>query len=178
MTSPDTPVPPPYRIGLGYDIHRAVQGRPLILGGVEIPSSFGLEGHSDADCLTHAIADALLGSIAQGDIGVHFPNTDASIEGIDSQKILRDAARRVVGKGYRIANVDAMLIAERPKIGPHVPAMRKRLASTLDLPESGVSLKATTNEGLGALGAAEGIAAHATVLIYRPAVPGFAPTGD
>ncbi len=167
MQTSDPPDTPPFRIGLGYDVHRTIGGRPLILGGVAIPSEFGLDGHSDADCLTHAIADALLGSIADGDIGIHFSNTDESIRGIDSQIILRDARARVVKRGYRIANVDAMLIAEAPKLAPHIPAMRAELAKSLEIPPSCVSVKATTNEGLGALGAREGIAAHATVLIYR-----------
>lgn len=164
---PDFHQPPPYRIGMGYDVHRTTPDRPLILGGIRVPSPLGLDGHSDADCLTHAIADALLGAIADGDIGIHFPNTDQSIRNIDSQVILRDAAARVSAVGYQIANVDAMLIAEAPKLAPHIPAMRARLAESLGTAVANVSIKATTNEGLGALGAREGIAAHATVLIYR-----------
>src|SRR5437660_6818399 len=134
------------RCGIGYDVHRLAKGRKLILGGVEITHTHGLEGHSDADVLSHAIADALLGAIGAGDIGQHFPNTDESIRGISSVRILRRVAELLAIKGARTVNVDATVIAEAPKIAPHVSAMRKELANALQIPESSVSIKATTNE--------------------------------
>jgi 2-C-methyl-D-erythritol 2,4-cyclodiphosphate synthase len=153
------------RSGIGYDIHRFGEGRKLILGGVEIAHSRGLEGHSDADVLSHAIADALLGAISAGDIGQHVPNTDESIRGISSLEILK----RVVGLlGEQNAwplNIDATVIAETPKIGPHVSAMRKQLSKALKLLEAQVSIKATTNEGLGSIGRGEGIAAMAVATV-------------
>ena len=149
------------RSGIGYDVHRFGDGRKLILGGVEIPHSRGLEGHSDADVLSHAIADALLGAIGAGDIGQHFPNTDESIRGISSIQILNRVAELLEQKRTRAVNVDATVIAEAPKIVPHVAAMRKELAKALHLPETSVSIKATTNEGLGTIGRGEGIAAIA-----------------
>ena len=149
------------RSGIGYDVHRFGDGRKLILGGVEIPHSRGLEGHSDADVLSHAIADALLGAIGAGDIGQHFPNTDESIRGISSVQILRRVGELLEQKRARTVNVDATIIAEAPKIVPHVAAMRKELANALHVPESSVSIKATTNEGLGTIGRGEGIAAIA-----------------
>lgn len=149
------------RSGIGYDVHRFGDGRKLILGGVEIPHSRGLEGHSDADVLSHAIADALLGAIGAGDIGRHFPNTDESIRGISSIQILRRVAELLEQKRARTVNVDATIIAEAPKIVPHVGAMRKELATALQIPETSVSIKATTNEGLGTIGRGEGIAAIA-----------------
>ncbi|MGF1531994.1 MAG: 2-C-methyl-D-erythritol 2,4-cyclodiphosphate synthase [Puniceicoccaceae bacterium] len=158
---------PPFRIGSGYDIHRFAKERPLVLGGISIPSPLGLEGHSDADVLTHALADALLGSIGDGDIGIHFSNTDPSIEGIDSQIILAFAAKKVRQRGYQIGNLDAMIIAEFPKLSPHLPEIREKLARTLEINPSQISVKATTNEGLGALGAGLGMAAQASCLIYR-----------
>lgn len=149
------------RSGIGYDVHRFGDGRKLILGGIEIPHSQGLEGHSDADVLSHAIADALLGAIGAGDIGQHFPNTDESIRGISSVQILRRVVELLAIKGARTVNVDATVIAEAPKIVPHVSAMRKELANALQIPESSVSVKATTNERLGTIGRGEGIAAIA-----------------
>jgi 2-C-methyl-D-erythritol 2,4-cyclodiphosphate synthase len=149
------------RSGIGYDVHRFGDGRKLILGGVEIPHSRGLEGHSDADVLSHAIADALLGAIGAGDIGQHFPNTDESIRGISSVQILKRVAELLQQRQARPVNVDATIIAEAPKIVPHVIAMRKELANALQLPETSVSIKATTNEGLGTIGRGEGIAAIA-----------------
>src|SRR5438105_11531718 len=131
------------RCGIGYDVHRLVEGRKLILGGVEIAHSRGLEGHSDADVLSHAIADALLGAIGAGDIGQHFPNTDESIRGISSVQILRRIAEVLQVRGARTVNVDATVIAEAPKIVPHVGAMRKELATALGIPETSVSVKAT-----------------------------------
>ena len=147
--------------GIGYDVHALIEGRPLVLGGVEIPHAKGLDGHSDADVLIHAIADALLGTVAAGDIGHHFPNTDESIRGIRSTEILARVADILAAHDARIINVDATLIAEAPKIAPHLDAMRHKLAACLRLPVGRVSVKATTNEKLGFLGRAEGIAAMA-----------------
>lgn len=153
------------RCGIGYDVHRLAEGRKLILGGVEIAHTRGLEGHSDADVLSHAIADALLGAIGAGDIGQHFPNTDESIRGISSIDILQRVTALVAEKKARVVNVDATLIAEAPKIGPYVPAMRKKIAAAIALPESSISVKATTNEGLGTIGRGEGIAAMAVATV-------------
>ena len=149
------------RCGIGYDVHRLAEGRQLVLGGVEIPHSRGLEGHSDGDVLSHAIADALLGAICAGDIGQHFPNTDESIRGISSIKILQRVSELLAEKKARAVNVDATVIAEAPRITPHIPAMRKKIAQAIGAPESRVSIKATTNERLGAIGRGEGIAAMA-----------------
>ena len=153
------------RCGIGYDVHRLAEGRKLILGGVEIAHSHGLEGHSDADVLCHAIADALLGAIGEGDIGHHFPNTDESIRGISSIEILRRVNALLSEMRARAVNVDATLIAEAPKIAPHIPAMRERIAAVLNLETSRVSIKATTNEGLGAIGRGEGMAAMAVATV-------------
>ena len=153
--------------GIGYDVHAFAESRPLFLGGVEIPHAKGLEGHSDADVLIHAIADALLGTIAAEDIGHHFPNTDASIKGIASTDILSRVVDILDGHSARIINVDATLIAEAPKIAPHLPRMRARLAECLRLPVGRVSIKATTNEKMGFLGRGEGIAAMAIASVER-----------
>ena len=153
--------------GIGYDVHCLVEGRPLFLGGIEIPHPKGLLGHSDADVLIHAIADALLGTVAAGDIGHHFPNTDESIRGISSLEILARVSAILAGYGARVVNIDATLIAEAPKIAPHLPAMRARLAEALRLPMTRVSIKATTNEGMGFLGRAEGIAAMAVASVEQ-----------
>jgi 2-C-methyl-D-erythritol 2,4-cyclodiphosphate synthase len=154
--------------GIGYDVHRFIQGRPLLLGGVEIAHSYGLEGHSDADVLAHAIADAVLGAIGERDIGFHFPNSDESIRGISSLEILRHAAKLVREKGGHVVNIDATVIAERPRIAPYVPAMRANLAAALDLPIARTGIKATTNEQLGFLGRGEGIAALAVASVELP----------
>ena len=154
--------------GIGYDVHRFAENRPLILGGVEIPHSHGLDGHSDADVLVHAIADAVLGAIGERDIGHHFPNTDETIRGISSLEILRKAALLVRAQGGRVLNIDATLIAEAPKIGPHVAAMRANLAAVLDLPIARIGVKATTNERMGFIGRAEGIAALAVAAVELP----------
>lgn len=154
--------------GLGYDIHRFAPGRPLVLGGVEIPHDSGLEGHSDADVLSHAIADAVLGAIGEQDIGHHFPNTDPSIRGISSLEILEKAANLARSRGARINNVDATVIAEAPKIAPHVFPMRERIAAALGLSPARVAVKATTNEGLGTIGRGEGIAAMAVASVELP----------
>jgi 2-C-methyl-D-erythritol 2,4-cyclodiphosphate synthase len=156
-----------FRSGIGYDAHRLVEGRKLILGGIEIAHSRGLEGHSDADVLSHAIADALLGAIGAGDIGQHFPNTDESIRGISSIEILKHASALLAEKKARITNVDATLIAEAPKIAPHIPAMRKTIAAAIGVSESTVSIKATTNEGMDAIGRGEGMAAMAVATIEQ-----------
>ncbi len=153
------------RCGIGYDVHRLVDGRKLILGGVELAHERGLEGHSDADVLSHAIADALLGAIGAGDIGQHFPNTDESIRGIASIDILRRVASILAEKKTRPINLDATLIAEAPKIAPYISAMRKRIANAIGVSESSVSIKATTNEGLGTIGRGEGIAAMAVATV-------------
>jgi 2-C-methyl-D-erythritol 2,4-cyclodiphosphate synthase len=153
------------RSGIGYDIHRFKAGRKLILGGVEIPHSRGLEGHSDADVLSHAVADALLGAIGERDIGHHFPNSDESIRGISSLEILRRVGEILAGKNARAINIDATLIAEAPPIQPHLNEMRKKMAEALGLTSACVGIKATTNEGLGALGRGEGIAALAVASV-------------
>ena len=154
--------------GLGYDIHRFIEGRPLVLGGVEIPHDRGLDGHSDADVLSHAIADAVLGAIGEQDIGHHFPNTDPNIRGISSLEILEKAANLARARGARINSIDATVIAEAPKIGPHVFAMRERIAGALGIPAARVAVKATTNEGLGSIGRGEGIATMAVASVELP----------
>ncbi len=153
------------RIGQGYDVHRLVAGRKCILGGVEIPHAKGLLGHSDADVLLHAISDALLGASALGDIGLHFPPEDAAYAGADSRALLRRVAELVRREGYRIINVDATILAERPKLRPYISAMRENIAEDLQIAPSSVSVKATTEEGLGFTGAEEGIAAQAICLL-------------
>ncbi|HSS18282.1 MAG TPA: 2-C-methyl-D-erythritol 2,4-cyclodiphosphate synthase [Candidatus Dormibacteraeota bacterium] len=155
------------RCGIGYDVHRLAEGRKLILGGVEIAHSRGLEGHSDADVLSHAIADALLGAIGAGDIGQHFPNTDESIRGISSTEILKQVSKLLAEKKARVLNIDATIVAEEPKIAPHVSAMRKKIASAIDSGESDLSIKATTNEKLGFIGRGEGIAAMAVATVEQ-----------
>ncbi|MEN3367984.1 MAG: 2-C-methyl-D-erythritol 2,4-cyclodiphosphate synthase [Verrucomicrobiota bacterium] len=153
------------RSGIGYDAHRLAPGRKLILGGVEIPYERGLDGHSDADVLCHAIADALLGAVGESDIGHHFPNTDESIRGISSLEILQRTNALLARMRARVGNVDATLIAEAPKIAPHIPAMRAKIAAALNLEISRVSIKATTNEGMGAIGRGEGMAAMAVATV-------------
>jgi len=153
------------RTGIGYDIHRLVEGRKLILGGVEIAHPRGLEGHSDADVLSHAIADALLGAIGAGDIGQHFPNTDESFRNMSSLDILRRVAALLAKRKAQPINVDATLIAEGPRIASHIPAMREKIATAILLEESRLSIKATTNERLGAIGRGEGIAAMAVASV-------------
>ncbi len=153
------------RIGCGYDVHRLIEGRRLILGGVEIPYERGLLGHSDADVLLHAISDALLGAAALGDIGKHFPDSDPAYEGADSLELLRRIAGLLTEKGYEIVNVDATVLLERPKLRPYIDRMRERISAALEIPVSGVSVKASTEEGLGFTGREEGIAAQAVALI-------------
>jgi len=156
-----------FATGIGYDVHRFIEGRPLILGGVHIPHALGLEGHSDADVLAHAIADSLLGAAGEPDIGHFFPNTDESLRGISSLEILRRVQERLRLKGIEVLNVDATLIAEMPKIGPHLAAMKTALSGALALPPDRIGIKATTNEGMGFLGRGEGIAAMAVAAVDR-----------
>ena len=153
------------RIGHGYDVHRLVKGRKLILGGVEIPYEKGLLGHSDADVLLHAISDALLGAAALGDIGKHFPPSDDAFKDTDSRALLREVVKLLQKDGYKVINIDSTILAEAPKMRPFIDEMRKKIADDLNLDISFVSVKATTEEGLGFTGSGEGIAAHAVCLI-------------
>lgn len=159
------------RVGIGYDIHRLVKGRRLILGGVEIPFKKGLIGHSDADVLLHAVMDAILGAAALGDIGQHFPNTDPRYKDVSSIELLREVVRKLEAgsrrheAGSSVLNIDAIVIAEAPKIGPHIQKMRENIAEACGIPVESISIKATTNEGVGAVGRGEAIAAQAVVLL-------------
>lgn len=155
------------RVGIGYDIHRLREGRPLMLGGLEIPSPRGLDGHSDADVVLHALMDALLGAAALGDIGQHFPPGDPAFKDISSLSLLRKVMELLEGEGCLVQNVDVTVVAEQPKLGPYVNAMRAQMASILKVSSREVGLKATTNEGLGPEGRGEGISAHAVALIER-----------
>jgi 2-C-methyl-D-erythritol 2,4-cyclodiphosphate synthase len=158
---------PPFRIGQGYDCHALVPGRPLIIGGVAIPHRSGLLGHSDADVLLHAIADALLGAAGLGDIGRHFPDTDPEFAGADSRVLLRVVAQRVRAAAYEIGNIDATIVAQAPKMAPHLSAMIAHIAADLAVSETQINLKAKTNERLGWEGREEGIAAQAIVLLLQ-----------
>lgn len=153
------------RIGHGYDVHRLVEGRRCIIGGADIPFELGLDGHSDADVLTHAVMDALLGALALGDIGRHFPDTDPAYKGADSLALLRHVSALIREKGWQVGNIDATVLAQAPKLAPHREQMRGNIAAALGLPVSRVSVKATTEEGLGFTGSGEGIAAHAVALL-------------
>ncbi len=153
------------RIGHGYDVHRLAEGRRLVLGGVEVPYSLGLLGHSDADVLTHAVMDALLGAAGLGDIGKLFPDSDPAYAGISSMVLLERVMERLAAAGLRVGNLDATVLAQRPKLAPHIPAMRENLARAVGAPTARVNVKATTEEGLGFTGSGEGIAAHAVVLL-------------
>lgn len=155
------------RVGYGFDVHRLVEGRELWLGGIRLEHSLGLLGHSDADVLIHAICDAILGAANMRDIGYHFPDTAAETLNVDSKILLRKTIDLIATKGYRVGNIDATVCAERPKINPHVPAMKKCLAEVMATDEDNISIKATTTEHLGFTGREEGIAAYATVLIER-----------
>src|SRR5215469_11149251 len=155
-------------VGIGYDVHALVAGRKLILGGVDIPHTKGLDGHSDADALMHAICDAVLGALGEADIGHFFPNTDPRWKNAPSKVFLEEAARQVAKRGGRIVNVDATVIAQAPKIFPHIAAMKKNLAAALGVPEKKIGVKATTNEGLGFAGREEGIAAMAVAGVDLP----------
>ena len=153
------------RIGLGYDVHRLVSGRPLVLGGVTVPFEKGLLGHSDADVICHAVGDALLGAAALGDLGTHFPDADPRWKDISSLRLLEKVDRLIRRKSFRIVNVDATLVAEEPKIAPHILEMRRRLAKALGISPEHVSVKATTTEGLGPVGTGQGMAAYAVAVI-------------
>jgi len=157
------------RIGIGFDVHRFAEGRRCIIGGVEIPHSKGLLGHSDADVLTHAICDALLGAAGLGDIGVYFPDTDEKFKNADSQMLLKQVKEEISKLGFKIENIDSIVMAEKPKINPHCEAMKKALSKTLEIEESKIGIKATTTEKLGFTGREEGIAAQAVALLtYFP----------
>ena len=158
---------PSFRVGMGYDVHRLVNDRPLILGGIQIPHTLGLLGHSDADVLIHAICDALLGAANMRDIGYHFPDTSAETLNVDSKILLRKTIQLIATKGYRLGNVDATVCAERPKLNPHIPEMQRCLAEVMNTDIDNVSIKATTTERLGFTGRMEGISAYATVLIEK-----------
>ncbi len=156
-----------FRIGFGYDVHRLVEGRPLILGGVEIPYPFGLEGHSDADVLTHAVIDAIIGALGAGDIGQHFPETDPKYKGASSLSMLRPVMDLIKNDGYRLNNLDTTITAQAPKLAPHLSNMRERLAQTLEASVSQINIKATTSEGLGFCGRREGMEAFAVVSLVK-----------
>ncbi len=153
------------RIGHGYDVHKLIEGRKLILGGIEVPHTLGLLGHSDADVLTHAVMDALLGAAALGDIGQHFPDNDDRYLGADSTVLLGHVMELIREKGYRVGNVDATIIAQKPKLMPYLPLMRKKLADVMEIQEDQLNLKATTEEQLGFTGRQEGISAHCVCLL-------------
>lgn len=155
------------RTGIGYDLHRIAADRPLILGGLKVPAPFGLAGHSDADCLLHALCDSLLGAVGADDIGTYFPDTDPANAGADSRRFVRHALDMVRARGYRISNVDCVIMAERPRLGPLKPAIRESIEGMLGLPEGSVGVKAKTGEGVGAIGRGEAIAAMVTVLLVR-----------
>jgi 2-C-methyl-D-erythritol 2,4-cyclodiphosphate synthase len=158
---------PSFRVGQGYDCHALVAGRKLIIGGVEIPHHLGLSGHSDADVLLHAITDALLGAAALGDIGRHFPDTDAQFAGADSRKLLRETVLRLKAAGFLIGNIDATIIAQKPKMAPHISSMVAHIAEDCQVAADRVNVKAKTNERLGYLGREEGIAAEAIALVFK-----------
>ena len=155
------------RIGHGYDVHRLVSGRDLILGGVKIPYALGLDGHSDADVLLHAVMDALLGAAALRDIGYHFPDTDPTYKGADSMKLLEAVGQKLTAAGYRVGNIDVTMIAQKPKLKEYIPQMTQNIARALDIPVRRVNVKATTEEKLGFTGSGEGMAAHAIALLER-----------
>ncbi len=155
------------RVGIGYDVHRLASNRKLILGGVEVPYHLGLLGHSDADVLAHAIIDAILGAAALGDIGTHFPDTDARYENVDSLVLLRDIIEKVRLQGYRVKNIDSTIIAQRPKLAPYISDMRAQLAETLDIAVAQINVKATTAEELGVVGEGKAIVAHAIACLSR-----------
>ena len=160
---------PPLRVGEGWDIHRLVEGRPLVLGGVTIAHTHGLFGHSDADALLHAITDALLGAAGLGDIGAHFPDTDPALRGADSRRLLAGAAAQLRARGWAIANVDATVVAQRPRLAPHIGAMRSSIAGVLGLDDALVNVKAKTAEGLGPVGTGAAIEARAVCLLVAAA---------
>lgn len=155
-----------FRIGFGYDAHRLVEGRPLILGGVEVPYNKGLEGHSDADVLIHAVIDAVIGALGKGDIGLHFPDSDPAYKGISSLSILEEVTGWMKGAHFQLNNLDATIVAEAPKLAPHIPSMEKNLAEVLEAPAEGINIKATTTEDMGFCGRKEGMAAYAVVSLW------------
>ena len=155
------------RIGQGFDVHALVPGRRLVIGGVEIPHARGLQGHSDADVLLHAICDALLGAAGLGDIGQHFPDSDPAYAGVDSRKILRETAKKVRERKLRVVNIDATIIAQEPRMAPHIPRMIGNIAADLEVAPAAINVKATTTEGLGFLGRVEGIGAQAVALLHE-----------
>ncbi|WP_203364271.1 2-C-methyl-D-erythritol 2,4-cyclodiphosphate synthase [Bacillus sp. REN10] len=159
-----------FRIGQGFDVHQLTEGRPLIIGGIEIPYEKGLLGHSDADVLLHTIADACLGAIAEGDIGKHFPDTDPAFKDADSAVLLQHVWKLVKEKGYALGNIDCTIMAQQPKMAPHIEKMRQRISELLEAEVSQVNVKATTTEKLGFVGREEGIASQATVLLVKPTV--------
>jgi 2-C-methyl-D-erythritol 2,4-cyclodiphosphate synthase len=156
-----------FRIGTGVDYHQLEEGRPFMLGGIQIPHHAGAKGHSDADVLLHAICDALLGSLALGDIGTHFPDTDQRYKNIDSKILLKETAALIAKSGYKVVNIDSTICLEQPKIKPHVPQMQQAIAQILGIGISDISIKATTTEGMGFVGRKEGVVAYATVLVER-----------
>ncbi|HEY0070163.1 MAG TPA: 2-C-methyl-D-erythritol 2,4-cyclodiphosphate synthase [Chloroflexia bacterium] len=156
-----------YRSGFGYDVHRLVEGRPLILGGVEVPFEQGLDGHSDADVLLHALIDAILGAAGEGDIGTHYPSSDASLKGISSATMLAETARFIGDKGWRVENIDGTIVAQRPRLSPHTPLMKARIAGILQVEPERVNVKSKTTDGLGFTGTGEGIAAYCAVMLTR-----------
>ncbi|MBT5028520.1 MAG: 2-C-methyl-D-erythritol 2,4-cyclodiphosphate synthase [Nitrospinaceae bacterium] len=158
---------PNLRIGNGYDVHRLVEGRKLILGGVEVPHSLGLDGHSDADALVHALCDALLGALGAGDIGAYFPDTDPQWKGISSLLLLKEVMRMCREKGFELANADTIMVAQKPKLAPHLPQMIKNMAATMNVESERINIKATTTEKLGFAGREEGIAAYAVALLIK-----------
>jgi len=157
----------PFRVGFGYDAHQLTAGRALWLGGVQIDHPEGLDGHSDADVLLHAVCDALLGAVGMGDIGQHFPNTDPAWKGADSKRLLAAVVKLLHDSGWRVGNVDCTLVMERPKVMPHAPAMRAAMAPLLQIADDAVSIKATTNERMGFVGREEGACAYAVALVHR-----------
>ena len=159
------------RIGFGYDVHRLVSGRKLILGGVQIPHEKGLEGHSDADVLLHALCDGILGAMGEGDIGKHFPNTDPRFRGISSLELLKTVASMMARQKWHVENLDTTVVAEQPMIGPYIPQMVEKIAATLEIPAARINIKATTSEGLGFVGEKKGIVAYAVVLLKNGRSP-------
>lgn len=162
---------PSYRPGFGYDAHRLVEGRPLILGGIEVPFEQGLDGHSDADVLLHALIDAILGAVGMGDIGTHFPSSDPALEGISSVDMLARVMARVSGEGWRVENVDATIVAQRPRLSPHTPGMKTKIAGILGIEESHVNVKSKTTDGMGFTGTGEGMEAYCAVMMVRLNIP-------
>ena len=170
MTNKDNKMVLPFRVGQGFDVHALVDGRPMVIGGVTIPFEKGLLGHSDADVLLHAITDALLGALALGDIGRHFPDTDSQFKGADSRVLLKHAYQKVLDLGYVLGNLDSTIIAQAPKMAPHIGGMRENIAQDLGVDVGVVNVKAKTNEKLGYLGRSEGIACEAVVLLMKVTV--------